>query len=67
MCLVTGGTSGIGKEVSVALANEGCKVIFTGRREEKGAEVQQEIESKGGIATFVKNRKNSENELRYGY
>ena len=53
MCLVTGGTSGIGKEVSLALAKEGCKVLFTGRREKLGAEVEQFIQSEGGEATYV--------------
>jgi dehydrogenase/reductase SDR family member 12 len=34
--LVTGGTSGIGKEVSLHLANGGVEVSVTGRDEEKG-------------------------------
>lgn len=54
VCLVTGGTSGIGKEVSLALAKEGCKVLFTGRREKLGAEVEQFIQSEGGEATYIK-------------
>src|SRR3989338_807989 len=37
IAVVTGGSSGIGKEISLALAREGCKVIFTYNSNEKGA------------------------------
>ena len=46
--LVTGGSSGIGKAISVALAKEGCKVIFTYNSNEKGAgETLKEIGKDG--------------------
>lgn len=35
--VVTGGSSGIGKAISIALAKEGCKVVFTYNSNEKGA------------------------------
>jgi len=53
VCLVTGATSGIGQHVAMALANEGCKVVFTGRRQEKGEAVQALIEEAGGTAVYV--------------
>src|SRR3990170_5165878 len=38
IALVTGGSSGIGKAISVALSKEGCKIIFTYNSDEKGAD-----------------------------
>ena len=39
--LVTGGTSGIGEAVVTRLAEEGARVVFTGRDEARGAAVAQ--------------------------
>ncbi|MEH2240570.1 SDR family oxidoreductase [Nostoc sp.] len=50
--LVTGGTSGIGRATAIAFANEGAKVVFTGRREEEGQKVVEVIKQTGGEATF---------------
>lgn len=41
--LITGGTSGIGKETVKGLASTGATVIFTARDREKGEEVKREI------------------------
>lgn len=38
IAVVTGGSSGIGQAISIALASEGCKVIFTYNSNEKGAD-----------------------------
>lgn len=38
IAVVTGGSSGMGQAISVALANEGCKVIFTFNSNKKGAD-----------------------------
>ena len=43
--LVTGGTSGIGKAISIAFLNAGADVIITGRNEEKIHKVIKELES----------------------
>src|SRR3989344_2631915 len=37
IALVTGGSSGIGQAISVALAKEGCRVVFTYNSNENGA------------------------------
>jgi NAD(P)-dependent dehydrogenase (short-subunit alcohol dehydrogenase family) len=51
--LVTGGTSGIGREVAKQLAGLGAEVVFSGRDAARGAEVVAEIEAAGGKARFV--------------
>ena len=51
--LVTGATSGIGRESALAFAREGARVVLTGRRAEMGAGVVKEIEGAGGRAIFI--------------
>ena len=51
--LVTGGTSGIGREVARQLAALGAEVVVSGRDAERGAETVAEIEGAGGKARFV--------------
>src|SRR5690242_17135433 len=51
--LVTGGTSGIGREAALLLAAEGASVIVSGRNAAKGADTVAAIEAAGGQATFV--------------
>ncbi|WP_135853449.1 SDR family oxidoreductase [Halorussus salinus] len=41
--LLTGGTSGIGREAALRLADRGCTVLFTGRDREAGAEVRSAV------------------------
>ncbi|TGN21162.1 glucose 1-dehydrogenase [Leptospira idonii] len=53
VALVTGSTSGLGKEIAVYFAKEKAKVIVSGRREKEGEEVVSLIRSQGGEAAFV--------------
>lgn len=41
--LVTGGTDGIGKQIAIGLAREGCRVVIVGRNEQKGSRVAAEL------------------------
>lgn len=43
ICLITGGTSGIGLETAVGIAKQGATVIILGHHAERGENVRQEI------------------------
>ena len=51
--LVTGATSGIGREIALQLARAGAEVVVHGRSAERGGKVVNEIENAGGKARFV--------------
>jgi NAD(P)-dependent dehydrogenase (short-subunit alcohol dehydrogenase family) len=53
VALVTGGTSGLGRDAAVAFAREGAKVVVTGRRKKEGEETVEMAKKAGGVATFV--------------
>ncbi|MCD8329380.1 MAG: SDR family oxidoreductase [Lachnospiraceae bacterium] len=64
VCVVTGGTSGIGKACVEAFIREGAKVLFVGRREEKGKAIEAELTAAGGTAVFVKGELTQEADCR---
>jgi NAD(P)-dependent dehydrogenase (short-subunit alcohol dehydrogenase family) len=51
--LVTGATSGLGKEIALRLARDGMRVIVVGRDAARGAAVVEQIETEGGQASFI--------------
>jgi NAD(P)-dependent dehydrogenase (short-subunit alcohol dehydrogenase family) len=61
---ITGATSGIGRAAALAFAAEGGKVVFCGRRVNRGQEVEHEIKSAGGQALYVKADVLVEDEVR---
>jgi NAD(P)-dependent dehydrogenase (short-subunit alcohol dehydrogenase family) len=55
VALVTGSTSGLGRDVALRLAADGAHVILHGRNVERGEEVLREIEREGkGSARFYR-------------
>lgn len=53
ICVVTGGSSGIGRATARQLAAEGGKVAILSRTEEEGKAVVAEITAAGGTAMFL--------------
>jgi len=51
VAVITGGGSGIGKSVSLALAERGACVVLVGRTEKKLSEVATLIRRRGGVAS----------------
>jgi NAD(P)-dependent dehydrogenase (short-subunit alcohol dehydrogenase family) len=66
VALVTGGTTGIGRDCAVLLAQSGAKVGVTGRREDQGAETVRLIEAAGGEGFYIKMDVKNESEIKDG-
>lgn len=54
VALITGGTTGIGRDTAVLFAKAGAKVIFSGRREVEGKETLHLVRTAGGDGHFIK-------------
>src|ERR1700687_3881590 len=53
VALITGGTSGIGEATALLFAREGAAVALSGRSQERGLKVVDDIEKSGGRAAFI--------------
>lgn len=54
VAVVTGGTAGIGAGITEVFLEEGARVVFCGRREQKGRDLEQGYRDRGLDATFVR-------------
>ena len=54
IAIVTGSTSGLGKEIARVFAAEGASVVVTGRDEQRGRAVVADLTTAGGTAAFVR-------------
>ncbi len=52
--IITGGTSGIGRATALVFAHEGADIAITGRNEERGAQVVDEITAAGRRGIFLR-------------
>jgi NAD(P)-dependent dehydrogenase (short-subunit alcohol dehydrogenase family) len=53
LALITGSTSGIGRETAALMAASGATVVVTGRNQERGEQTVKEITGNGGTARFI--------------
>ena len=54
VALVTGANKGLGRTIALAMAEEGARVVVTGRSAARNDEVAREIVSRGGKAMAVR-------------
>jgi NAD(P)-dependent dehydrogenase (short-subunit alcohol dehydrogenase family) len=62
--LITGGLTGIGRATALAFADEGAQVVVSGRRDEEGQKLINEIRKKGAEAEFVRADVRREEDVR---
>ncbi len=53
VAIITGSTSGMGRDTAYLFAREGAKVVVTGRNEARAKEVVDKIKAEGGEAIYV--------------
>ncbi|MPZ08141.1 MAG: SDR family oxidoreductase [Nitrososphaeraceae archaeon] len=64
VAIITGGSSGIGRATTVALAKEGVKVAVAARRAKEGEETVQLVKKAGSDGIFVKTDVANEDDVR---
>src|SRR5712671_2184316 len=62
--LITGALTGIGRATALAFANEGARVVISGRREEEGKRLLAELRKLGAEAEFVPSDVRHEEDVR---
>lgn len=62
--LVTGALTGIGRATAIAFAQEGAKVIVSGRRDNEGNALAQELRNLGAEAEFINADVRFENDVK---
>src|SRR5712672_3368551 len=62
--LITGALTGIGRATALAFAQEGARIVVSGRRDEAGHALTQELRSLGVEAEFIRADVRHEDEVR---
>ena len=62
--LITGALTGIGRATALAFAQEGSRVVISGRREEEGKKLVAELRALGAEAEFIRSDVRQEEDLR---
>src|SRR6059036_1717178 len=62
--LITGALTGIGRATALAFAEEGARVVISGRREEAGNKLVAELRNLGGEAEFLRSDVRYEDDVR---
>src|SRR6266436_6032144 len=62
--LITGALTGIGRAAAVIFAQEGARVVVSGRRDKQGQELVAELQALGAEAIFVRTDVRKEEDVR---
>jgi NAD(P)-dependent dehydrogenase (short-subunit alcohol dehydrogenase family) len=62
--LITGALTGIGRAAALAFAQEGARLVVSGRRDKEGQELAAELQGLGAEAIFVHTDVRDENDVR---
>jgi NAD(P)-dependent dehydrogenase (short-subunit alcohol dehydrogenase family) len=62
--LITGALTGIGRAAAVAFAQEGARIVVSGRRDKQGQELAAELQGLGAEAIFVRTDVRNDNDVR---
>lgn len=62
--VITGALAGIGRATALAFADEGAQVVVSGRREEAGSALAEELRNRGAEAEFVRADVRRDEEMR---
>ena len=62
--LITGALTGIGRATALAFAQEGARIVISGRRDEEGQKLVAELRNLGAEAEFVRSDVRHEDDVR---
>src|ERR1700755_1283816 len=62
--LITGALTGIGRATALAFAHDGARLVVSGRREEAGHALANEVRGRGAEAEFVRADVRHEDDVR---
>ena len=62
--LITGALTGIGRAAAVIFAQEGARVVVSGRRDKQGQELVAELQGLGAEAIFVRSDVRKDEDVR---